>query len=309
MVHVPVLLEEVVGALVASPGGTYLDATAGAGGHASALLAAAGRDARLLAMDRDGEALELARAALAPFGERANLERANFAQMAEVAARRGLAGFRGILMDLGVSSMQLDRPQRGFSFRADAPLDMRMDDREDVTAAELLKRLDERELETILRRYGEEPMARRVATALAGAVARGEPLETTGQLAERVAAAKGGRRGRIHPATLTFQALRMAVNRELESLETALPAALDLLAPGGRLAVISFHSLEDRMVKQFMVAHEGRMESLAKGGSRWVGRRPRARRVGRKPVCPTQAEIERNPRARTAKLRVLERMA
>jgi 16S rRNA (cytosine1402-N4)-methyltransferase len=212
-------------------------------------------------------------------------------------------------MDLGVSSMQLDEAARGFSFREEAPLDMRMDDRQELTAAELLRRLSPEDLAQVLRRYGEEPMAKRIAKAAGAALARGEPLETTTQLAALVERAKGGRRGRIHPATQTFQALRIAVNGELEALEQALPAALDLLEPGGRLAVISFHSLEDRMVKQFMTAHEGRMESLARGGARWSGTLPRARRVARKPVTPSEEEVRRNPRSRTAKLRVLERMA
>ena len=309
MVHVPVLLEETVARLVTEPGGWYVDGTAGAGGHASALLAAAGLDARLLALDRDGAALALAKDALAPFGDRAILERANFLEMAEVAARHGLRDIRGILLDLGVSSMQLDRPERGFSFLRDSPLDMRMDDRQELTAAGLLKRLSPAELADLLRRYGEEPMSRRIAKAVAEALARGEPVETTAQLAELVSRAKGGRRGRTHPATQTFQALRIAVNGELAALEAVLPLALGLLAPGGRLAVISFHSLEDRMVKQFMAAHEGRMESLAKGGSRWIGQLPRARRVTRKAVSATEEEMARNPRSRTAKLRVLERMA
>lgn len=309
MLHVPVLLEETVSRLVTEPGGWYVDATAGAGGHAAAVLAAAGLDARLLALDRDGEALELARAALAPFGERAILERANFSELAEVAARHGVRGVRGILLDLGVSSMQLDRPERGFSFQRDNPLDMRMDDRQELTAALLLKRLPEAELAEVLWRYGEERMARRIAKAVAQARARGAVPETTAQLAELVSNAKGGRRGHAHPATQTFQALRIAVNGELAALETVLPAALDLLAPGGRLAVISFHSLEDRMVKQFMAAHEGRMESLAKGGARWSGQLPRARRAVRKAVVAAPAETARNPRARSAKLRVLERMA
>ena len=309
MLHVPVLLEETVSRLVTEPGGWYVDATAGAGGHAAAVLAAAGLDARLLALDRDGEALELARAALAPFGERAILERANFSELAEVAARHGVRGVRGILLDLGVSSMQLDRPERGFSFQRDNPLDMRMDDRQELTAALLLKRLPEAELAEVLWRYGEERMARRIAKAVAQARARGAVPETTAQLAELVSNAKGGRRGHAHPATQTFQALRIAVNGELAALETVLPAALDLLAPGGRLAVISFHSLEDRMVKQFMAAHEGRMESLAKGGARWIGQLPRARRAVRKAVVAAPAETARNPRARSAKLRVLERMA
>ncbi len=309
MLHVPVLLEETVARLVTEPGGWYVDGTAGAGGHASAVLAAAGLDARLLALDRDGDALELARAALAPFGGRAIVERANFSEMSAVAARHGIHGVRGILLDLGVSSMQLDRAERGFSFMRDSPLDMRMDDRQELTAAALLKQLSPAELAGVLWRYGEESMSRRIAKAIAGALARGEPLETTAQLAELVSQAKGGRRGRTHPATQTFQALRIAVNGELAALEAVLPAALELLAPGGRLAVISFHSLEDRMVKQFMAAHEGRMESLAKGGARWIGQLPRARRVTRKAVTATEEEMARNPRSRTAKLRVLERMA
>ncbi len=309
MVHVPVLLEETVARLVTEPGGWYVDGTAGAGGHAAAILAAAGLDARLLALDRDADALELARAALAPFGDRVVLERADFAGLAAVAARHGVREVRGVLLDLGVSSMQLDRPERGFSFLRDGPLDMRMDARQELTAAGLLRQLAPAALAEVLWRYGEEPMARRIAKAVAAALARGEPLDTTAQLAALVAQAKGGRRGRVHPATQTFQALRIAVNGELAALEQALPAALELLAPGGRLAVISFHSLEDRLVKQFMAAHEGRMESLAKGGTRWSGRLPRARRVTRKAVGPADEEIARNPRARSAKLRVLERMA
>lgn len=309
MVHVPVLLEETVARLVTVPSGWYVDGTAGAGGHAAAILAAAGLDARLLALDRDGEALALAQDALAPFGARAILQRANFSELAEVAARCGVREARGVLLDLGVSSMQLDRAERGFSFMRDSPLDMRMDDRQELTAAGLLKRSSPEQLADVLWRYGEERMARRIAKAVAAALARGAPLETTAQLAELVSQVKGGRRGRIHPATQTFQALRIAVNGELAALEAALPAALGLLAPGGRLAVISFHSLEDRMVKQFMAAHEGRMESLAKGGARWIGQLPRARRVTRKAIVATEAEVERNPRARSAKLRVLERMA
>ena len=309
MVHVPVLLEETVSRLVTAPGGWYVDGTAGAGGHAAAILAAAGLDARLLALDRDAEALELARAALAPFGARAVLEQANFSELSAAAARHGLRGVQGVLLDLGVSSLQLDRAERGFSFLRDGPLDMRMDARQERTAAQLLRDLPEAELADVLRRYGEEPLARRIAQAVAAARAQGRLPETTAQLAELVSRAKGGRRGHAHPATQTFQALRIAVNGELDALAQVLPAALDLLAPGGRLAVISFHSLEDRMVKQFMAAHEGRMESLAKGGARWCGRLPRARRVTRKAVIPSDAELERNPRARSAKLRVLERMA
>ncbi len=309
MLHIPVLLEETVARLVTAPDGWYMDGTAGAGGHSAAVLAAAGLDARLLALDRDGSAVELARTVLQPFGDRATVVRANFADMADVAAEAGAGPFRGILLDLGVSSMQLDQAERGFSFQQDYPLDMRMDDRQAETAASLLQRLSPVELADMLWRYGEERMSKRIAAAVVEARMQGRPLETTAQLAELVSLVKGGRRGRIHPATQTFQALRIAVNDELGALERALPAALDLLEPGGRLAVISFHSLEDRIVKQFMMKHEGRMESLARGGEKWVGELPRGRRVGRKPVTASDVETEKNPRARTAKLRVLERMA
>lgn len=308
MVHVPVLLEETVSRMVTAPGGWFVDGTVGAGGHSVALLAAAGLDARLLALDRDAEALSLARAALAPFGERVITAQANFAELGTVAAQHGVRNVQGVLLDLGVSSMQLNQPERGFSFLSAGPLDMRMDTRQELTAARLLEQLTLDELTDVLRRYGEEPMARRVAKAIHAAVEQGQLPATTAELAALVAEAKGGRRGRTHPATQTFQALRIAVNGELAALSAALPAALDLLAPGGRLAVISFHSLEDRMVKQFMAAHEGRDEALAQGGSRWSGHLPRGRRVVRKAIVPTPEEVARNPRARSAKLRVLERL-
>ncbi|MGB4241424.1 MAG: 16S rRNA (cytosine(1402)-N(4))-methyltransferase RsmH, partial [Kiritimatiellia bacterium] len=191
MLHMPVLLAETVAHVVTEPGGWYVDATVGAGGHATALLAAAGLDARLLALDRDAEALELARAALAPFGARVVLEQANFADLAPVAARHGIRDVRGIVMDLGVSSMQLDRPERGFSFLREAPLDMRMDARQELTAAQLLAQAPEVELADILRRYGEETMARRIARALVQAREEGRLPATTTQLAELVAQAKG----------------------------------------------------------------------------------------------------------------------
>jgi 16S rRNA (cytosine1402-N4)-methyltransferase len=309
--HIPVLLRETVERLVpaggAEPGAWYIDGTAGAGGHSAAILDAAGPGARLLALDRDADAVELARARLAPYGERATVVRAEFSEMGDVARGLGIGAAAGILLDLGVSSMQLDRPERGFGFMHDGPLDMRMDDRQVETAETLLARLDEAELARILREYGEEPAARRIACAIAEARAEGHLPTTTSELAELVSRAKGGRRGRIHPATQTFQALRIAVNGELDALDRALPAALDLLAPGGRLAVISFHSLEDRRAKHFMAAHEGRMESLPMGGARWCGQLPRGRRIDRRAVVAGEEEAARNPRARSAKLRVIER--
>ena len=204
--------------------------------------------------------------------------------------------------------MQLDRGERGFSFRAEAALDMRMDRSGGRTAAEVLEEEGEGELARIFKEYGEEPAARRVARDIVRAREAGRGPKTTTELAELVERSKGGRRGKIHPATQVFQALRIAVNGELAALERALPQAVELLESGGRLAVISFHSLEDRMVKRFMAAHEGRMESLMAGGERWCGVEPRGKRLGRKPTEAGDDETARNPRARTAKLRVFERM-
>ena len=312
--HIPVLLEETVARLVPPErrgagfaGKWFIDGTAGAGGHSAAILEAAGEGARLLALDRDGDAVELAKKRLERFGDRAVVVRAEFSEMGDVARGLGIGAVAGVLLDLGVSSMQLDRPGRGFGFMKDGPLDMRMDDRQGETAATLLARLDEAELARILREYGEEPAARRIARAIAEARAAGRLPATTSELAELVSCAKGGRRGRIHPATQVFQALRIAVNGELAALDRTLPVAMELLEPGGRLAVISFHSLEDRRVKHFMAAHEGRMESLPMGGERWCGQLPRGKRIDRRAVVAGEEEAARNPRARSAKLRVIER--
>lgn len=308
--HVPVLLDAVLAHLLPggmNPGAWFVDGTTGAGGHAAALLEAA-PEVRLLAMDQDADALALARVRLLPFERRVLFVQANFEEMASVAAHYQIPAVQGVLLDLGVSSMQLDRAERGFSFMRDGPLDMRMNGQGGETAAELIRTLDERELADVIFRYGEESASRRIARAIKAALAEGQALENTQALADVVAKASGGRTSRLHPATKTFQALRMAVNRELDVLENALPDALQLLAPGGRLAVISFHSLEDRMVKQFMNLHEGKMVSLPAGGARWSGALPRGRRVTKKPVVAEEAEVQANPRARSAKLRVLERM-
>ncbi|MBQ9344895.1 MAG: 16S rRNA (cytosine(1402)-N(4))-methyltransferase RsmH [Kiritimatiellae bacterium] len=308
--HIPVLLPETVDGLVTRPGGLYIDCTVGAAGHSAALLAAAGPEARLLALDRDPSALALATDALAPYAPRVTFRHAPFSALPAIARDLSIApaSVRGILLDIGVSSMQLDTPARGFSFQADAPLDMRMDPTSPVTAAALLASLPEADLADLLHRYGEEPAARRIAHAIAAAREANALPTTTAALAALVERAAGPRRGRIHPATRTFQALRIAVNRELDELSAVLPAALDLLEPGGRLAVISFHSLEDRLVKQFMAAHEGRMEALMAGGERWSGLLPRARRVTRHPLSASPSETDANPRARSAKLRILERI-
>jgi 16S rRNA (cytosine1402-N4)-methyltransferase len=296
--HVPVLLSEVIAGLAPRTGGRYLDATVGGGGHGAAILAASMPDGRLLGIDADPAALAAARERLAAFGERARLMHGNFRDMARLAAEAGVERFDGILLDLGVSSHQLDTPERGFSFLADAPLDMRIDPTAEETAADLVNQLPEGELADLIYRYGEERGSRRIARAIVEARRR-EPIATTSALAAIVERAMGGRRGKIHPATRTFQALRIAANHELESLEAALPQAVDLLAPGGRLAVVAFHSLEDRIVKQFFRAESGY------GGAAGP---TRLRIITKKPIEAREEETRSNPRARSAKLRIAERV-
>jgi len=218
----------------------------------------------------------------------------------------GLKQVDAVLLDIGISSDQLDDPDRGFSFMREGPLDMRMDQAAPLTAADLLNTLPEKDLSRLLKRYGEEPRARAIAHKV---VAQREalPFRRTAQLADLVMEVYGGRRGRIHPATLTFQALRIAVNGELEALEAGLEAGLRILKVGGRMAVITFHSLEDRIVKQFFVEHQGRMESLPEGGAKWVGALPKMVILTRKPMVASEDKCRGNPRARSAKLRVAER--
>ncbi len=305
--HEPVLLEAVVELLNIRPGGVYVDATLGGGGHAQAILERLQGSGFLLALDRDAAALDRARPRLA--GVRADgwtVAQSNFADLADAAAAHGVMAADGILFDLGMSSDQVDAAERGFSFLRDGPLEMRMDARQACTAAILVNELPEDELADLIYEYGEEPAARRIAAAVARARARA-PIRGTAELAGIVQAACGGRHGRTHPATRTFQALRIVVNDELESLVRGLDAAVRLLRPGGRLAVIAFHSLEDRRVKQFMAAHVGHWEALEGGGARRVGAWPALQRVTRKPMTAGAAEIERNPRSRSAKLRVAER--
>ena len=301
--HRAVLLDEVIAWLAPKPGGVYIDGTLGGGGHARAIALAVGPTGRVMAMDQDAGALERARAALEGCREQCVLVRGSFAGLAEVAVANGLTRVDGVLLDIGISSDQLDDPERGFSFMREGPLDMRMDQTCAATAADLLNTLPEQALADILRRYGEEPRARAVARRIVEQRAS-DPFVLTSQLANLVERVYGGRRGRIHPATLTFQALRIAVNGELEALEKGLESGLRILAPGGRLAVISFHSLEDRLVKQFFVEHQGRMESLPEGGQKWVGTPPEMKILTRKPVMATDQECRDNPRARSAKLRV-----
>lgn len=305
--HKPVLASEVLELLSPVEGGTYVDGTVGGGGHAELILERIGGNGRLVGMDRDADAVERCRARLARWGGRCILRQGNFADMEGIAASCGTGQVNGVLLDLGVSSDQLGDGSRGFSLQADGPLDMRMDKSSGPTAADLVNGLSEGELRDILRELGEERAAGRVARALARARERG-PLRTTAELARVVAAAKGGLRGRIHPATQSFQAIRIAVNRELDALAAGLDAGLRLLAPGGRMAVISFHSLEDRIVKRCFAAHAGTWRSLEAGGRRLERAEPGVAILTKKPVTPGENELRDNPRARSAKLRGAERV-
>lgn len=306
--HTPVLLQETIGWLQPQSGGLYIDGTVGLGGHAAAILSCASPDGRLLAIDRDPQALELARRRLAEFGERVVFAQAHFETMGEIAARHGFRGVQGVLLDLGASSLQLDDAGRGFSFQHEGPLDMRMSPDAPTTAAEIVNTWPEEELARIIYGYGEERHSRRVARAIVAA----RPLWTTRELAAAVARAVGiSRRAparRIHPATRTFQALRIAVNAELEALEAALPQAVTLLAPGGRLAVIAFHSLEDRIVKQFMAREATDCLCPPRAPHCTCGHRATLRRLTRKPMRAGDDEVSRNPRSRSARLRVAERL-
>lgn len=304
--HEPVLFEEVLAGLAVKPGGHYIDGTLGGGGHARAVLERAGPKGRLLGIDRDPHALALATKRLADFPN-ATLVRGKFSDMKALAQQHGFDAVDGVLLDIGVSSMQLDSPERGFSFQADAALDMRMDPDLQRSAADWINQTSESDLADVLWRYGEERASRRIARFVVEARQRA-PIRTTGELAALVARAKGGPRGRIHPATQTFQALRIAVNDELGELEQGLEAALELLKTGGRLAAISFHSLEDRVAKQRMAAHVGRRESLEAGGEHWIVSPPRVKWIVKTPAMAGEEELKRNPRSRSARLRVVERI-
>ena len=306
--HIPVLLAEVLEGLAVRPDGRYIDATFGRGGHSAAILERLGPAGSLLAMDRDEEAVAAGRERFSEDG-RFRIERGNFSDLGTIAVRHGFGGTTdGILFDLGVSSPQLDDAERGFSFRQDGPLDMRMDRQEGPSAGDWLNRVSERELREVLKTYGEERQAARIARALVRA-RETAPLVSTGQLAGIVESVLGSRRpGERHPATKTFQAVRIHLNRELESVTEALAQVREVLAPGGRLAVISFHSLEDRIVKRFM--REASLDDPRYRGLPEVPVTARAwlRLVG-KPVTPSAAEAQANPRARSARLRVAEKVA
>jgi len=304
--HVPVLLNETMDLLVKNPAGTYIDGTLGRGGHATEILNRLAPEGRLIGLDRDAEAIEQTKEILKPYGERAVRIHGNFADMKELCKSIGVTEVDGVLLDLGVSSPQLDVAERGFSFAKDGPLDMRMDRTQGRSAADLVNEDDEETLANLIYRLGEERDSRRIARAIVLERQHGR-IERTLKLAEIVERAKGGRRGPIHPATQTFQALRMAVNTELESLEAGLEAGLSMLCEGGRMAVITFHSLEDRPVKEFFKRHTVKRESLQQGGEKLVYDEPAVRLLTKKPLTAADDELKENPRARSAKLRAVER--
>ena len=301
--HTPVLLAEALRALAVQPGGRYIDCTIGAGGHAAAILDQSSPGGQLLGIDADPAAIEAARQRLQRYKESALLVNDNFVNLQAICIKYDFFPVHGILFDLGLSSLQLSSGGRGFSFQADAPLDMRFDPRQKTTAADIVNTAPETRLVHILKTFGEENRAHRIARA----IVQNRPIATTRQLASLVEAAIG-RGGRIHPATQTFQALRIAVNQELEHLETALRQAVELLGHDGRLVVISYHSLEDRIVKQFMQKEARGCVCPPATPVCICGHTPRLQLVNKKVITPTPAEIELNVRSRSAKMRAAQRL-
>jgi 16S rRNA (cytosine1402-N4)-methyltransferase len=303
-VHLPVLYQEIILALRPLNPGRYVDATLGAGGHARGILEACSPHGCLLGMDVDPQALKIALSNLATFGNRAILLNSSYIHLTEQVHRQGWDQVNGVLIDLGVSSMQLDTPDRGFSFLRDGELDMRFDSSQKTTAADLVNTLSEKELADIIWKYGEETRSRQIARA----IVQSRPVRTTLQLAAIIARAAGGKATRIHPATKTFQGLRIAVNHELEALEKVLPQAISMLAPQGRLAVISFHSLEDRMVKQFFRRESRDCICPPEQPVCTCGHKATIVEVNRHPIEAAVEESKSNPRSRSARLRVVEKL-
>ncbi len=313
MEHIPVLQREILSGLRLRPGDTCIDGTLGGAGHAVAMLEAIAPNGRLLGVDADPAAIERGQTRLAGLAGRAVLCQSSFRRLAEIAQAYGFAEVRGVLLDLGISSYQLAEADRGFSFQTPGPLDMRMDPQGLLTAAEIVNEWPQDELADLIYRYGEEPRSRRVAQVIVQA----RPLHSTLDLADVVSRALGGHKGqRLHPATRVFQALRIAVNDELSALEAVLPQIVSLLAPGGRFAIISFHSLEDRIVKQFIQREtrdcicniEPRMKRVAGVTACNCGHHATLKVITRKPIQAGEAELEFNPRSRSAKLRIAERL-
>ncbi|MFB3053439.1 MAG: 16S rRNA (cytosine(1402)-N(4))-methyltransferase RsmH [Dehalococcoidia bacterium] len=303
-IHAPVMVAEVLRSLSVQPGGRFVDCTVGGGGHSLAILEAAAPGGLLLGIDADADALEIARARLQPHTDSVLLSQANFRDLAAVCRKANFIPVHGVLFDLGVSSYQLSAEGRGFSFQVEAPLDMRFGESQTVTADEIVNTYSERDLADLIWRYGEEPASRRIARAIAGA----RPLATTSELAAVISRAAGGARRRIHPATRTFQAIRIAVNDELNALTSALGQAVDVLGRGGRLVVIAFQSLEDRIVKQFMRRESRDCICPPEAPACTCGHRARLRLVTKGAARPSQEEVAVNRRSRSARLRAAEKL-
>jgi 16S rRNA (cytosine1402-N4)-methyltransferase len=304
--HVPVMLQETVAALAVRPGGRYVDGTVGAGGHAEAIMDAARPGGTLLGIDRDEGALALARERLSRFGDDVRLVHGDYADIEQFCRQHNFSPVHGVLLDLGLSSMQLDQQARGFSFTREGPLDMRFSQEQEVTAAAIVNGYTEVELADLLWRYGEEPQSRRIARQ----ITRRRPLSTTLELAKAVEEAVGGRARRqtTHPATRTFMALRIAVNQELLRLETALPQAYGLLGDLGRFVVLSYHSLEDRIVKRFIQRESRDCICPPRQPVCTCGHRAGLRKIGRGALRPSDSEVSANSRSRSARLRAAERL-
>lgn len=302
--HLSVLYHEIIEALAPKPSGKYIDATVGAGGHALGILQNSIPDGQLLGLDLDNQALVIANQRLSIYESRVFLRKASYTNMTVEAQKLGWNQVNGITMDLGVSSMQVDSPERGFSFRQEGPLDMRFGGDDLPTAADLLNNLSESELAEIIWKYGEERYSRRIAKMICEA----RPLTTTTQLANLIEKAYRRKFGHLHPATRTFQAIRIAVNQELAAIQAAIPQAIQLLSPGGRLAIISFHSLEDRIVKQIFKFEARDCICPPKQPICNCNHKAIIKEINRKPIEPSQDEISKNPRARSAKLRIVEKL-
>ena len=302
--HIPVLYQDIILALNPKSRGRYVDGTLGAGGHAAGILKASSPDGEILGLDVDPQALEIARKNLFEFGPRATIIQASYTTLTEQLAKVGWTRIDGMLLDLGASSMQFDTPERGFSFQAAGELDMRFDPTNALTATHLVNDLPESELANLIFRFGEEPRSRQIAKAIVAA----RPITSTIQLADVITSISKSR-DRLHPATRTFMALRIAVNDELTSIEQVLPQAIHSLAIGGRLAVISFHSLEDRLVKNFFRQESKDCLCPPRQPICTCGHKASIRELNRRPLIPTDQESSSNPRARSAKLRVVEKIS
>lgn len=307
-VHKSIMLEEVIESLAIKPNGIYVDGTLGGAGHSSEIVKRLGEDGRLIGIDQDGEAIEAATKRLKPYKDKVTIVRSNYAQMKEVLRDLGIPKVDGILLDLGVSSYQLDNAERGFTYREDVPLDMRMDQRQTKTAKDIVNDYSEMELYHIIRNYGEDKFAKNIAKHIVQARQKA-PIETTGQLIEVIKAAipKKVRATGGHPAKKTFQAIRIECNRELDVLKDSIDAMIDLLNPGGRLCIITFHSLEDRIVKRAFKKNENPCTCPPNFPVCVCGNVSKGKQLTRKPIIPGEEELEYNKRAKSSKLRVFER--